>query len=150
VRASAPKFAPASTSLLSWNWALDLLASSRNACLATTRPDGRPHVAPLWLVVVDQAIWFWTPETTTKGTNLANDNRVALHVESGDDVAIIEGHALRVEGTPKVLDAYAAEYDSNDLDPYAFWTVEVESALAWRGHLGSVQRQTTGFTPADQ
>lgn len=148
MRASAPKFAPASASLLDWDWTLDLLASSRNAWLATIRADGRPHVAPLWLVVVERAIWFWTLDTTTKGKNLARDSHAVLHVESGDDVAIIEGRAARRDVTPNVLDAYAAKYESSDLDPGAFWTIEVESGRAWQGHLGSVQINATRFTRA--
>jgi len=147
MRASAPKFAPASASLLDWDWTLDLLASSRNAWLATIKPDGRPHVAPLWLVVVERSIWFWTLDTTAKGRNLAHDNHVVLHVESGDDVAIVEGRALRRAVTPGVLDAYASKYESRGLDPSAFWAIEIESARAWQGHLGSAQVNATRFTP---
>jgi len=150
VHASAPKFAPASASLLDWDWTLALLTASRNAWLATVRPDGRPHAAPLWLVVVEKAIWFWTLDTTTKGRNLAYDNHVVLHVESGDDVAIIEGRAQRGEATANVLDAYMSKYDSSNLDPSAYWTIEVESALAWQGHLGSAQTNATRFTRLDQ
>ncbi len=97
---------------------------------------------------MDRYVWFWTLETTTKGKNLARDDHVALHVERGDDVAIVEGRALPGEATPNVLAAYATKYRAHDLDRSAFWTVEVESALAWRGHLGSVQRDATRFTPA--
>ncbi|MBA2475728.1 MAG: pyridoxamine 5'-phosphate oxidase family protein, partial [Actinobacteria bacterium] len=73
---------------MTWEWTLELLASARNAWLATVRADGRPHVAPLWIVRVDASIWFSTPVSTTKGRNLEHDGRLALHVESGDDVAI--------------------------------------------------------------
>jgi hypothetical protein len=143
VRASSPKFAP-SGALLSWDWVLGLLGGSRNAWLATTSADGRPHTAPLWIVVVHGAIWFSTPDSTTKGRNLARDARVALHAEAGDDVAIIEGHAVQ-RPAPDVAAAYAEKYHWPDPDPRSFWMVEVESALAWRGHLGPVQIDATRF-----
>jgi hypothetical protein len=145
MRASAPAFAPAG-SLLDWNWVLELFARSRNGWLASTRPDGRPHVAPLWVVTVDGQIWFSTPATTTKGRNLARDSRVALHVESGDDVAIVDGSAVRGSAAPGVIGACAAKYGWTDLDADTFWTIEVESALAWRGHLGSAQLDATRFS----
>jgi hypothetical protein len=144
MRASTPAFAPGG-SLLEWDWVLELLASARNAWLASVRPDGRPHVAPLWVVVVDGAVWFSTPSTTTKGRNLAKDDRIALHVESGDDVTILEGRAVRRAGEG-VAAAYAAKYDWGDVQSDTLWVVDVESALAWRGHLGSGQVDATRFT----
>jgi hypothetical protein len=34
--------------LLEWAWAVERLNRSRNYWIATARPDGRPHVAPVW------------------------------------------------------------------------------------------------------
>jgi hypothetical protein len=150
VHASSATSASGSAPLLDWEWALRLFGSCRNAWLATVRPDGRPHVAPLWVVVVDRRIWFWTLERTAKGRNLLHDDRAALHVESGDDVAIAEGRAMRTEVTQDVVDAYAAKYESVDLDRAAFWTIEVESGLAWQGHLGSAQVNATRFARSSE
>jgi hypothetical protein len=149
MRASPAKFAPVSGSLLEWGDVLDVLASVRNAWLATTNTAGNPHVAPLWLVVSDGAIWFWTPLTSRKGRNLARDGRAAVHAEADDRVAIVEGRAAPQPVPVGVLESYAAKYGSTDLDPTAFWRVEVDSALAWRGHLGTEQLDATLFTPAD-
>ena len=38
------------TGLLPWSWAEERLRDSRNYWLATVRPDGRPHVMPVWAV----------------------------------------------------------------------------------------------------
>ncbi|MFL5954752.1 MAG: pyridoxamine 5'-phosphate oxidase family protein [Gaiellaceae bacterium] len=148
MRASAPRFAAPGGSLLEWADVLDVLASVRNAWLATTNPDGRPHVAPLWLVVSDGAIWFWTPLTSRKGRNLGRDGRIAIHADVDDRVAIVEGRAAPQPVPKSVVDGYALKYGSTDLDPTAFWRVEVESALAWRGHLGTEQLDATRFSPA--
>lgn len=34
--------------LLPWNWAVERLTQARGYWLATTRPDGRPHLAVIW------------------------------------------------------------------------------------------------------
>ncbi len=63
---------------------------ARTAKLATVRPDGRPHVAPVWFVVDPAAtgegspigdIVFNTGADTLKGKALRRDPRVALCVD---------------------------------------------------------------------
>jgi PPOX class probable F420-dependent enzyme len=50
--------------------------------LATTRADGRPHVAPIWFDIDDDGtIVFNTGRTTVKGRNLLRDPRVAMCVD---------------------------------------------------------------------
>ena len=59
---------------------------ARPAILATTRPDGRPHVAPIWYAVdTDGSILFNTGETTVKGRNLRRTGWAAMSVD--DDAA---------------------------------------------------------------
>ena len=36
--------------LLPWAWALERLTRSHDYWVATSRPDGRPHVMPVWAV----------------------------------------------------------------------------------------------------
>jgi len=38
------------TGLLPWSWAVERLSRSRNYWLATIRPEGGPHVMPVWAV----------------------------------------------------------------------------------------------------
>lgn len=49
--------------------------------LATTRPDGSPHVAPVWYVMDGESILFNTGEKTMKGRGLRRDPRVAFCVD---------------------------------------------------------------------
>ena len=54
----------------------------RPASLATTRKDGRPHVAPVWYDLDDDGtIVFTTGATTVKGHAIRRDGRVALCVQ---------------------------------------------------------------------
>lgn len=50
--------------------------------LATVRPDGRPHVAPIWFAPDDDgSLVFTTGEETLKGRALRRDPRVSLCVD---------------------------------------------------------------------
>ncbi len=54
----------------------------RPGVLATVRPDGRPHVAPVWYDVdSDGSLVFNTGERTVKGRNLARTGRGSLCVD---------------------------------------------------------------------
>lgn len=55
--------------------ALDFLAGSRVARLATIRPDGRPHIVPITFAVTDETIVTMIdhkPKTTTRVQRLRN------------------------------------------------------------------------------
>ncbi len=54
----------------------------RTAKLATVRPDGRPHLAPVWYELdSDGSLVFNTGESTVKGQNLRRDPRASLCVD---------------------------------------------------------------------
>jgi PPOX class probable F420-dependent enzyme len=54
---------------------------ARTAKLATTRADGRPHVAPVWFDLDGDSVVFATGADTVKGRNLRRDGRVAICVD---------------------------------------------------------------------
>jgi PPOX class probable F420-dependent enzyme len=134
----------------SWNWATERLAPARNYWVATTCPDGRPHTMPVWGIWQDDTLYFATSRNSRKGRNLAADPRVALHLESGDQVVILEGvveEAHDPDLLARFVDAYEAKYAIRPsiIDPtqviyslrpvIAFtWAEEnfPQSALRWR------------------
>jgi PPOX class probable F420-dependent enzyme len=82
-----------------------LTSPARTAKLATTRADGRPHVAPVWFDLDGDDIVFTTSDHTVKARNITRDGRVALCVD--DDrppfsFVIIEGSA-QVSADPAEL-----------------------------------------------
>ena len=77
--------------LLPWSWAGERLDGSRNYWVATTKPDGAPHAMPVWGLWLDGAFVFSTSPESRKGRNLARDPRVVVHVESGEEVVVLEG-----------------------------------------------------------
>ena len=59
--------------VMPWSWAAERLVGAHNYWLATSWPDGRPHVMPVWGVWLDTAFWFSCAGTARKARNLAAD-----------------------------------------------------------------------------
>ncbi|AUY54327.1 PPOX class F420-dependent oxidoreductase [Streptomyces sp. CB01881] len=84
-------------------WRAFLSAGTRTAKIATTRADGRPHVAPVWFLLDGDEIVFNTGANTVKGRTLARDGRVMLCV---DDERPPFSYVL-VQGTANLSDDLA-------------------------------------------
>jgi hypothetical protein len=92
-----------------WDEVDEALRAARTYWLCTTRPDGRPHAMPIWGVWHEAALWFGTGRVSVKGRNLARQPRALVHLESGDDVVILEGRAAPADDAAAFA-AYAAKY----------------------------------------
>jgi hypothetical protein len=79
--------------MLDWSWAVERLEKALNYWFSTTRPDGRPHAMPAWAVWLDGALYFDGSPETRRGRNLAENPAISIHLESGDEVVILEGEA---------------------------------------------------------
>ncbi|MFZ1139496.1 MAG: pyridoxamine 5'-phosphate oxidase family protein [Candidatus Sulfotelmatobacter sp.] len=86
---------------LPFSHAEDRLTNSRNYWICTSRPDGRPHSVPVWGFWVDGAFYFGTARASRKARNLARNAAVSIHLESGNDVVILEGTAAELDLTDK-------------------------------------------------
>lgn len=101
------------TDLQSWSRFEERAAVSRNYWIATVGDDGRPHVMPVWGLWLDGRVYFSTDPSSRKGRNLRARPDVVVHLESGDDVVIIEGVAEAVTDAmtlARFADAYDAKY----------------------------------------
>ena len=88
---------PASTKgLKPWTWALEKLEKSHNYWIATTRPQGPPHLMLVWGVWWEDAFWFSTGPRTRKARNLADNPRCAIGTEKADEAVILEGTVQEV------------------------------------------------------
>jgi PPOX class probable F420-dependent enzyme len=96
--------------MLPWSWAVERLEAARSYWVATVREDGSPHAAPLWGLWLADGLVFSTSPESRKGKNLRRDPRVAIHLESGDEVVILEGEVERVTIDDPIADAYDAKY----------------------------------------
>lgn len=58
-----------------------LSAGTRTGMLGYVAADGRPLVAPVWIIVDDDQVVFNTGRETSKGRALARDSRVVICVD---------------------------------------------------------------------
>ncbi len=115
-RLSRPRFPPGygisetPDGMLSWTWAEERLASSRGYWVVSTGSGGAPHAAPVWGLWADGAVVFSTSPESRKGRNLERDPRAVIHLESTDEVVILEGEVVRITLDDALADAYEAKY----------------------------------------
>jgi hypothetical protein len=114
------------------------LEKSRNYWICTTRPDGRPHSIPVWGFWIDHTLYFGTARSTRKALNLAHNPAISVHLESGDDVVILEGKTAEVELSDKPtltkLDAASRKKYKMPLmlvPESVFFSVRPRVVLAW-------------------
>ncbi|MFE6807000.1 PPOX class F420-dependent oxidoreductase [Streptomyces sp. NPDC057681] len=89
-------------------WRAFVSEGTRTAKLSTVRPDGSPHIAPVWFVLDGEDLLFNTGKDTVKGRNLARDNRVALCVDDERppfSFTVIEGRAELIEDLGQLRDS---------------------------------------------
>ncbi|MEX2080227.1 MAG: pyridoxamine 5'-phosphate oxidase family protein [Dehalococcoidia bacterium] len=113
------------------------LEGARNYWVCTVSPGGRAHAMPVWGVWFDGALLFSTDPESRKARNIAANPEVVIHLESGDDVVILEG---RLEGTQAtalpvaVFDAYEKKYGirPDETDANGGWyRLALKKALTW-------------------
>jgi nitroimidazol reductase NimA-like FMN-containing flavoprotein (pyridoxamine 5'-phosphate oxidase superfamily) len=75
------------------------------------KPDGRPHLVPVWFVVNDGRWYFVTDPKSVKARNLHSNAHVALALEDGSSPHIVEGQAAVVEPSAEVIEAFKQKYD---------------------------------------
>jgi PPOX class probable F420-dependent enzyme len=83
--------------------------------LSTTRPDGRPHLVPVWFVWDGATILFFSKPSAQKVRNLRHSPHVMLALDTadeGEDIVLLEGRAeLLGDGAPRsTLPGYANKY----------------------------------------
>ena len=99
--------------LLDWGWATERLERARNYWISTASPDGRPHAMPVWGVWLDDVLYFSSAPNSRKARNLAANPRTVVHLESGDEVVIVEGTADLVTDEAllkRISEDYSAKY----------------------------------------
>jgi PPOX class probable F420-dependent enzyme len=124
-------------SLTPWEDAESQLTAATTYWLSTVRADGRPHVAPVWAVWLDGALYFSTGERSVKARNLAREPRCVMSVE-GKLHLVVEGTAERVADEAqmqRMVDAYSPKYN---------WRMEVRDGAIHDqdGNSGPVYRLT--------
>jgi PPOX class probable F420-dependent enzyme len=126
------------TGLLRWTDVEPRLAACHDYWVATTWPDGRPHVMPVWGVWEGFALWFSSSLQSRKVANLRHDPRCVVTTDDAQDPVIVEGTAQIITDRPGIrifLDAlngkYGTAYDEGFTDPDVNATIRVAPRSAF-------------------
>ena len=124
--------------MLSWGEVTQRLEQARNYWLATTRPDGRPHVIPLWGLWMDDTFYFGGAPPARWARNVVTNPSVTLHLEDGERVVIVEGKVeecvpqsdLAARLAAASTSKYAVASDSSETTE-PIWCLRPQMVLAW-------------------
>lgn len=108
------------------------LDTAPNIWLATVRPDGRPHLVPIWFVL-DEGRWYiCTGGQSVKASNLRANPRVSLALEDGTNAFVVEGAACAVTPSAAVIRKFKAKYDwdiTTDTQYDQVFEIEIEKQV---------------------
>ena len=117
---------------IEWSRVVERMSEARNYWVATSRVGGPPHVVPVWGVWLNSRFHFFTDEDSLKGRNIRRDPRAVVHLESGDEVVVIEGELVSQPPTGEIVRAYEDKYEmSLGEDPGNVYTLNAFKVLAW-------------------
>ena len=117
---------------IDWSDVVERFAGERNYWIATTRPSGRPHSVPVWGVWAEDAFHFLTDVESLTAKNIARDPRAAVHLESGDDVVLLDGRFDQLPLSPAVLKAFNEKYEMPPMaEGFPVFRLELRKAIAW-------------------
>lgn len=138
---------------LPWSWAQDRLRDAAVYWVSSVRPDGRPHVTPIWGVWVDGAFWMEGGPNTRRFRNLARNPATVVTIERGNDAIILEGDAelvthLADELVDRLLAAYRKYLPTHgyraERENWAngIWRVRPRKVLGWSNFPADTTRWT--------
>jgi hypothetical protein len=118
---------------LPWSW-VDAQLRDAGTYWVVAKGDGHPHPRPVWGVWLDGQLQL-TLGSPVLRRQLATDAAVTVHLESGTEVVLVEGHAGPDPASEATaLAAYDAKYDYRySREEYGpFTVVRPTQVLAWR------------------
>ena len=117
--------------LLPWTHVLTRLESAAHYWLATASRSGRPRARPVDGVVVDGTLYFSGGEVGWV-KDLRENPRVSVHLESADDVVILEGRVEWVEAPPELIERVnEVSRQTHGWDTMPGWRLRPDVVYAW-------------------
>jgi len=116
--------------------ATEKLESQQVIWIGSVRPDGRPHLAPIWFVWYVGCFYIGTDPKSVKSRNIQDNPRVVLALEDGSHPVICEGTArpLSFPLPVPLLEAFRKKYEWDlNKEPQYNQVIEVtpEKWLVW-------------------
>ncbi len=141
--------------MLSWDYVDSRMRDALNYWIASAGVDGRPHAVPIWGAWLEDVFYF--VGTGRKIRNLRANPQAVVHLESGDDVVLIEGRFEEIRRPSRELlqsvdEAFIRKYKtyrpSEHLDgrskssfpPEGLFAVFPQLVIAWSGMASDATR----------
>ena len=107
---------------VTWEHVEKRMRESLNYWMCSVRPNGRPHVVPRWGAYLDGKFYYDGSPETRHARNIVENPYVTLHLESGNDVIIMDGTSQPAgkpapEFAQRLSDALSAKYKSEGYTP---------------------------------
>jgi hypothetical protein len=87
--------------LLPWSYVVDHMTLAHNYWITTATPEGKPAATPVWGVWMDGKLYFDGAPSTRRGRNIRANPQTVVHLESGDEVVILEGETIILNSAPE-------------------------------------------------
>jgi general stress protein 26 len=110
---------PDAKGMLTWDWVEERLQKARNYWVCTAYPNGQPHAVPVWAIWLNGTLYLDGHPQTRWARNITGNPAVTVHLESGDEVVILEGI---VEDMPHVDRELAEQLAAASNEKYSFFT----------------------------
>ena len=130
--------AEAGSGLLPWSHVTERLAVAKNYWVATVGPGAQPHCMPVWAVWWDPELVFSSSPKSRRARNLLANPRAVVHLESGDQVVVVEGDVREVavrDELARFVETYNAKYawdfTMEEILRHAVFAVRPTKAFAW-------------------
>ncbi|HEX9797549.1 MAG TPA: pyridoxamine 5'-phosphate oxidase family protein [Anaerolineales bacterium] len=120
--------------LLPWSQLSAWFAKAHNYWVAVATPDQRPHATPVWGLWHGEQFYFSVGDDSRKGISLRANPAIVVHLESGDEVAILEGTVDLIEDETLMAilnDAYQEKYGFG-MQTSPVYVVKATKGYVWR------------------
>lgn len=141
--------------LLSWSFVDDRMRSAVNYWIASASVEGRPHTVPIWGAWLEGRFFF--VGGGRKVRNLRANPHAVVHLESGNEVVLIEGQCTEITAPSRELlsrvdDEFLRKYPDfrpseqlqldgdSRLPPGGLFVVHPEKVIAWSGFASDATR----------
>jgi hypothetical protein len=124
---------PSDSAALAWSWVDVRLTEAETYWIDVAGSGQRPHARPVWGVWRDERLHLSIGTPALRRAAVPGTG-ASVHLESGIDVVILEGHVVGPVSSPDVIAAYDEKYDwQYDVGQYGpLTTVAPVHVLAWR------------------
>jgi len=141
--------------MLSWEFVESRMQRAVNYWIASAGSDGRPHAVPVWGAWLDDAFFF--VGSGRKIRNLRANPQAVVHLESGDEVVILEGRFEEIclpsqELLQRVDEEFVRKYltyrpsehlhgrSASSFAPEGLFAVHPQVVIAWSGMASDATR----------